>query len=41
MGAAQSRGEVGNRIERVISDEGLKLPGVSVEDMLLALKIEE
>lgn len=41
VGAERTRGEVGNRIERVISDEGLQLPGVSVEDMLLALKIED
>lgn len=40
-GAERTRGKVGTRIERVISDEGLQLPGVSVEDMLLALKIEE
>jgi len=39
-GADRTRGEVGNRIERVVSDEGLQLPGVSVEDMLLALKID-
>jgi lipoate-protein ligase A len=39
-GAERTKGEVGNRIERVISDEGLQLPGVSIEDMLLALKID-
>jgi lipoate-protein ligase A len=39
-GAARTRGEVGTRIGRVISEQGLQLPGVSVEDMLLALKIE-
>ena len=40
-GAERTKGEVGNRIERVISDESLQLPGISVEDMLLALKIEK
>lgn len=40
-GAERTRSEVGNRIERVITDEGLQFPGVSVEDMLLALKIEK
>lgn len=39
-GVDRTRGEVGTRIDRVISEEGLQLPGVSVEDMLLALKIE-
>jgi len=40
-GAYRTRSEVGTRIDRVISEEGLELHGVSVEDMLLALKIEE
>lgn len=40
-GAKRTKGEVGNRIDRVISEEGLELPGVSVEDMLLALKIKK
>ena len=39
-GAYRTRGEVGARIDRVISKQGLELPGVSVEDMLLALEIE-
>jgi len=39
-GAERIRGEVGTRIDRVISEQGLELPGVSVEDMLLALEIE-
>lgn len=41
VGAERTRGEVGSRIERVLSEEKLQLPGVSVEDMLLALKIED
>ncbi|MBD3285672.1 lipoate--protein ligase family protein [candidate division WOR-3 bacterium] len=40
-GAERNRGEAGSRIERILTEEGLQLPGVSVEDMLLALKIEE
>ena len=40
-GAERTQGQAGNRIERVVADEGLQLPGVSVEDMLLALKIED
>jgi len=40
-GAERTRGEIGARIDRVVSEEGLQIPGVSVEDMLLALKIEE
>lgn len=39
--AYRTRGEVGTRIDRVISEQGLELPGVSVEDMLLALEIED
>lgn len=40
MGSQRTKGEVGSRIERVISAEEIQLPGVSVEDMLLALKID-
>lgn len=40
-GVERTKGEVANRIERVISDEELQVPGVSIEDFLLALKIEE
>lgn len=40
-GSERTRGEAGNRIERVVAGEGLQLPGVSVEDMLLALRIED
>jgi lipoate-protein ligase A len=40
-GAERTKGEIGNRIERVISEEGLELPGVSVEDMLLALRVKK
>jgi hypothetical protein len=40
-GVERTKGEVATRIERVISDEELQVPGVSIEDFLLALKIEE
>jgi lipoate-protein ligase A len=40
-GAERTRGEIGARIDRVVAEEGLQIPGVSVEDMLLALKIEK
>jgi lipoate-protein ligase A len=40
-GVQRTRVEVGTRIERVVSEESLQLPGVSVEDMLLALRISD
>ncbi|MBN2379338.1 lipoate--protein ligase family protein [candidate division WOR-3 bacterium] len=40
-GACRTRGEVGTRIERVVSEERLQLPGISIEDILLALRISD